>query len=346
MLQYLVSIGTLAAITAILVLGVNVRWGLAGELDLGFYLFPAVGAYTCAVVTLPKPIKAAGVEYVLGWNQSFPVGVLAAAVVGALLSLLLGAVALRRLRANYFAIVTVASAIIGYAFISQYKPLFNGYNGVYAVPQPFSGVLSNLDPQQYANFFFALCLIFLVGTYLVLELIRRSPFGRAVKAVREDEVATMAYGRNPFVLRLKAYIIGGVVGAIGGALLVNYVQAFSPTAWSPLETFLLYGALLVGGTGNNLGAIIGALLVLIAFPQLVLLLPGLASSPDALPAIENMVVGALIILTLYFRPGGLIPELKSMSGQFRTGGRWNPVWMRPRGSGHLADTTLGGAGKS
>ncbi|MDQ1662975.1 MAG: branched-chain amino acid transport system permease protein [Blastococcus sp.] len=345
MLQYLISIGTLAAITAILVLGVNVRWGFAGELDLGFYLFPAVGAYTCAVVTLPAPNKAADVEYVLGWNQSFPVGVLAAAVVGALLSLVLGAVALRRLRANYFAIVTVASAIIGYAFISQYKPLFNGYNGLYAIPQPFSGVL-NLDAQQYANFFFALCLFFLAATYVVLELIRRSPFGRAVKAVREDEVAALAYGRNPFVLRLKAYIIGGVVGSIGGALLVNYVQAFSPTAWSPLETFLLYGALLVGGTGNNLGAILGALLVLIAFPQLVLLLPGLAASPDALPAIENMVVGALIILTLYFRPGGLIPELKSMSGQFRTRGQWNPVWLRLRRSDRLADTRLGMAGKS
>jgi ABC-type branched-subunit amino acid transport system permease subunit len=345
MLQYLVSIGTLAAITAILVLGVNVRWGFAGELDLGFYLFPAVGAYTCAVVTLPTPNKDAGVEYVLGWNQSFPVGVLAAAVVGALLSLVLGAVALRRLRANYFAIVTVASAIIGYAFISQYKPLFNGYNGLYAIPQPFSGVL-NLDAQQYANFFFGLSLLFLAATYLVLELIRRSPFGRAVKAVREDEVAALAYGRNPFVLRLKAYIVGGVVGSIGGALLVNYVQAFSPTAWSPLETFLLYGALLVGGTGNNLGAILGALLVLIAFPQLVLLLPGLASSPDALPAIENMVVGALIILTLYFRPGGLIPELQSMSGQFRTRGRWNPLWLRLRRTGQLADTTLRMAGKS
>jgi branched-chain amino acid transport system permease protein len=345
MLQYLISIGTLAAITAILVLGVNVRWGFAGELDLGFYLFPAVGAYTCAVVTLPAPNKAADVEYVLGWNQSFPVGVLAAAVVGALLSLVLGAVALRRLRANYFAIVTVASAIIGYAFISQYKPLFNGYNGLYAIPQPFSGVL-NLDAQQFANFFFALCLFFLTATYVVLELIRRSPFGRAVKAVREDEVAALAYGRNPFVLRLKAYIIGGVVGSIGGALLVNYVQAFSPTAWSPLETFLLYGALLVGGTGNNLGAILGALLVLIAFPQLVLLLPGLAASADALPAIENMVVGALIILTLYFRPGGLIQELKSMSGQFRTRGKWNPFWLRLRRGDRLADTRLGMAGKS
>lgn len=321
MIQYLVSVATLAAITAILVLGVNVRWGLAGELDLGYYLFPAVGAYVYGVITLPASKTQPGVTYVLGWHQPFIVGVVGAAVAGALLSLGIGAVALRRLRANYFAIVTVATTIIGYTFISQYKPLFNGYNGIYGINLPFADVL-NVGPQAYADFFLLLCVVALVATFVVLELIRRSPFGRAVKAVREDEVAALAFGRSPYALRLKAYVIGGVVGAIGGSLLVNYVQAFSPTAWSPLETFLLYGALLVGGTANNLGATAGAVLVLITFPQLALLLPSFGNA-DALPAVENMLVGLLIILTLYFRAGGLIPELKTMSGQFRTRGHWN-----------------------
>jgi len=323
MTQYLVSILSLAAITAILVLGVNVRWGMAGELDLGFYLFPALGAYVCAVVTLPKPRAGSQVSYILGLDQSFVVGAIAAVAAGALLSLVIGAVALRRLRANYFAIVTVATTIIGYAFISQYKSLFNGYNGVYAVPRPFAN-LFHFDLQGYSDFFLVLCIVSLAVVFVLLELVRRSPFGRAVKAVREDEVAALAFGRNPYTLRLRAYVIGGMVGAFGGALLVNYVQAFSPQAWSPLETFLLYGGLLVGGTGNNLGAVVGSSLVLIAFPQLVLNLPpSWVPNPDALPAIENMIVGLLIILTLYFRPGGLIPELPSMSGQFRTRGRWN-----------------------
>jgi branched-chain amino acid transport system permease protein len=324
--QYLVSVLTLGAITAILCLGVNARWGMAGELDLGFYLFPAVGAYIYAVATLPKANPQAAVSYILGLNSNFLVGILAAIGVGGLLSLFIGAIALRRLRANYFAIVTVATTIIGYAFISQYKPLFNGYNGVYGVTQPFVGML-HIGIQQYANFFLALCVVCLLVVYILLEMIRRSPFGRAVKAVREDEIAALAFGRSPYKLRLKAYIIGGVVGSFGGALLVCYVQAFSPQAWSPLETFLLYGALLVGGTGNNLGAVVGSSLVLIAFPQAVLRLPpSWVPNADALPAIENMVVGLLIILTLYFRPGGIIPELPSMSGQFRTKGKWN--WRR------------------
>ncbi|PZS16085.1 MAG: hypothetical protein DLM57_11355 [Pseudonocardiales bacterium] len=322
MIQYLISVGTLAAITAILVLGVNVRWGLAGELDLGYYLFPAVGAYVYGVITLPSAKTQPGVSYVLGLHQPFIVGVLGAAAAGALLSLCIGAVALRRLRANYFAIVTVATTIIGYTFISQYTPLFNGYNGLYGITQPFADNL-NLTLQGYSDFFFGLCVAALIAIYTVLELIRRSPFGRAVKAVRENEVAALAFGRSVYKLRLKAYVIGGVVGAIGGSLLVNYVQAFSPTAWSPLETFLLYGALLVGGTANNLGATVGAVVVLIAFPQLALLLPDFGKNADALPAIENMTVGLLIILTLYFRSGGLVPELKTMNGQLRTGGHWN-----------------------
>jgi ABC-type branched-subunit amino acid transport system permease subunit len=319
--QYLVSVATQAAILAILVMGVNVRWGYAGELDLGFYIYPAIGAYVYGVVVLPKANALANVTYVLGLNQSFIVGVLAAAVVGGLLSVAIGYVALRRLRASYFGIVTVSFTIIAYTFISQYKPLFNGYNGLYGLPQPFGGVWA-LSPSAFATFFLILCLVFMVAVYLVLELIRRSPFGLAVRAVREDEVASLAYGRNPFVLRLKAYVIGGVVGAIGGALLINYVTAFSPGAWSALETFLLYGALLVGGTGNNLGATVGATLVLVAFVQGVAHLGQIGSGADSGPAIEDMVIGLLIILTLWFRPSGLFPELQSRQGQVRTRGQW------------------------
>lgn len=326
MLEYLVSVATLAAITAILVLGVNVRWGLAGELDLGFYLFPAVGSYVYAVLTLPSSDTEPGVHYILGLGQPFVVGFVGAGVATALLSLAIGVVALRRLRATYFAVVTVATTIIAYTFISQYTPLFNGYNGVYGVGQPFADTFG-LTGENYLEFFLGLCVLILIAVYVVLEMIRRSPFGRAVKAVREDEVASSAFGRSPFKLRLKAYVLGGVVGGLGGALLVIYVSAFNPSAWSTGETFLLYSALLVGGTANNLGATVGAVLALITFPQLLLLLPTFGTNGDSLPAIENIVFGLLIILTLYFRPSGLLPELRTMNGQFRTRGRWN---RRPR----------------
>src|SRR5229473_2603425 len=210
MLQYLVSIGTLAAITALLTLGLNSRWGLGGELDLGYYLFVALGAYVDGVLTLPAASTQPGVHYILGLNLPFVVGFLGAGIVTGVLSLAIGSVALRNLRAEYFAIVTVATTIIGYTVISQYTPLFNGYNGLYGASQPFEGVL-HLGPQPYQTFYFGLCVVILAAVFVILELIRRSPFGRAVKSVREDEVAAAAYGRNPYRLRLKAYVIGGVV---------------------------------------------------------------------------------------------------------------------------------------
>ncbi len=328
MLAYLDSVGTLAAITALLALGLNARWGLGGQLDLGYYLFVAVGAYIDGVLTLPPARTQPDVSYILGLRLPVVVGFFGAAIVTGLLSLAIGSVALRNLRGDYFAIVTVAATIIGYTAISQYRPLFNGYNGLYGASQPFQGVL-NLSPQAYQTFYFGLCVFVLVAVFVVLELLRRSPFGRAVKAVREDEVAAAAFGKNAYRLRLKAYVIGGVVAGLGGGLFMHYISAFNPASWAPLETFLLYGALLVGGTANNLGAVAGALIVLIAFPQLTQLMPAIGNNSNAGPAIQNIVIGLLIIAVLRFRPAGLVPELKTMSGQLRTRGSWNWRAGRP-----------------
>jgi ABC-type branched-subunit amino acid transport system permease subunit len=325
MIEYLVSIGTLAAITGVIAIGLNARWGMAGQLDLGFYIYVALGAYIDAVVTLPPAHTQPDVSYILGLHFPFLAGFAAAGLGTGLVSLAVGSVALKTLRGDYFAIVTVAATIIGYTVISQYKPLFNGYNGLYGVSQPFASVV-NLSPQGYQAFYFGLCVAVLVAVFVVMELLRRSPFGRAVKAVREDEIAASAFGKHTYLLRLKAYVIGGVIGGLGGSLFMHYITAFNPASWSPLETFLLYGALLVGGTANNLGAVVGALIVLIAFPQLVQLIPALSSNSNAGPAIQNMLVGLLIIAVVRFRAAGLLPELTTMSGQLRTRGRWN--WRR------------------
>ena len=333
MLSYLLSVGTLAAITAVIVIGLNARWGLSGQLDLGYYLYVAVGAYLDGVLTLPPSAGQPDVSYILGLHLPFLAGLAVAGIGSGLLALIVGLVALRNLRGDYFAIVTVAATIIGYTVISQFKPLFNGYNGLYGASQPFIGNL-NLTPEGYKGFYFGLCVAVLVIVYVVVELLRRSPFGRAVKAVREDETAAAAFGRSAVRLRLKAYVLGGVVGGLGGSLFLHYITAFNPASWSPLETFLLYGALLVGGTANNLGAVVGALIVLIAFPQLSQLIPAIGSNSNAGPAVQNIVVGLLIIGILRFRAAGLLPELTTMRGQLRTRGTWN--WRRRARAGPVS----------
>jgi branched-chain amino acid transport system permease protein len=333
MFEYLVSVGTLAAITAVIAIGLNARWGLSGQLDLGYYIYVALGAYIDGVLTLPPAHTQPDVSYILGLHLPFLAGFLGAGLGTGLVSLAVGSVALKSLRGDYFAIVTVAATIIGYTVISQYKPLFNGYNGLYGASQPFASAL-NLTPQGYQAFYFGLCVVVLVAIFVVAELLRRSPFGLAVKAVREDETAASAFGKHTYQLRLKAYVIGGVIGGLGGSLFMHYITAFNPASWSPLETFLLYGALLVGGTANNLGAVVGALLALIAFPQLTQLIPALGSNSNAGPAIQNMVVGLFIIGVLRFRAAGLLPELTTMRGQLRTRGTWN--W-RHRGQAQAVD---------
>lgn len=318
MSEYLVSVLTLGAATAVIVLGLNVRWGLSGQLDLGFYLMVAVGAYIDGVVTLGPSAGQQAETYILGWHLPFLVAILIAAAVCALLSLIVGSVALRKVRGDGYAIVTVATTIIGYAFISQYAPLFNGYNGIYGVPRPFAGIL-RLSPQGSSNFYLVIEVAVLITVFVLMELVRRSPFGRAVKAVREDEVAAAAFGKNVYALRLKAYVLGGAVAGVGGSLLMTYISAFNPASWSAIETFLLYGALIVGGTGNNTGAVLGSFVVLIGIPQLAQLLPVVGSDANALPAIENILIGLLIIAALRFRPAGILPELATMNGQFQRG---------------------------
>src|SRR5207302_405574 len=140
----------------------------------------------------------------------------------------------RKLRGDYFAITTLATALIMQAVISNDARIFAGYNGLYGLSQPFNSVL-RLNPHVYPVFYLAFCLAVLIAVYLFLERLFWSPFGRALRSVREDETAAAAFGRNVFALKLKGYVIGGVIAGLGGALFVHFLGAFNVSAWSPVE---------------------------------------------------------------------------------------------------------------
>jgi ABC-type branched-subunit amino acid transport system permease subunit len=307
LIEYLISIATIGVIFSISALGLNLRYGWTGDLDLAYYLFIAIGAYTYSVLTLPPAHLPPPDGYILGLSLPFVVGVVGAMVVCGVCSLLLGLVALRRLRGDYFSIVTVATTLIMYAFFSQYVPLFNGFNGVFGLAQPFNGVL-NLAPADYTLFYLGLCSAVLVILYVVIEMLYRSPFGRALRSVREDEVAAAAFGRNVFSLKLKAYVIGGVIAGLAGSLLVNFLTAWSPAAWTPIETFLLYAAIFVGGTANNRGVVVGAFFIFVFIQEVTRFIPVVHIGETALAAARDISIGLLIIAILWFRPQGLLPE--------------------------------------
>lgn len=307
MIQYIASVLTIGSVFCIFALALNVRYGWMGELDISLFAFVAIGAYVSAVTTLPPSALPPPDHYILGLHLPFLVGVLFAMIVCGLLSALVGAVALRSLRGDYFAITTVATTLIIYAVISQNTYIFDGFAGLYGLPQPFNSVL-NLDPDIYALFYLGMCLVTLAGVYLFLERLYRSPFGRALRSGREDERAAAAFGRDVYFLKLKAYVIGGVIAGMGGAFLAHYLSAFNPYAWDTAEVFLLYAALFVGGAGNQRGVLMGTFFVAVLIQEATRYLPPIPGHPEAESAIRFILIGLLIIGVLRFRPQGILPE--------------------------------------
>ena len=306
-LEYVISIATVGVIFSLLCLGLNLRYGWTGDLDLAYYLFGALGAYTYGVVTLPVAHLPPPDGYILGLGAPFVVGIVAAMLVGGIGSLLLGAIALRNLRGDYFRIVTVVTTLIVYATISQYTPLFDGFSGLFGYAQPFNGVL-DLDTATYPLFYLGLSTVFLVAVYLFLERLFKSPFGRTLRSIREDDTAAAAFGRDVFKMKMKSYVMSGMIAALGGALLSIWLTSWSPQAWSPIETLLLYAAVFVGGTANNRGVMVGAFFIFVFIQEITRFIPSFHLGETQLAASRTLLIGLLIIGVLWWRPQGLIPE--------------------------------------
>src|SRR5579863_8685117 len=304
---YLLTVVIFGAIYGTLAMGLNIQWGYTGILDFMYIAFVAVGGYVTSLLMMPPALPGSGLQYVLGLNWPFIPALLVGGLAAAFLALIVGLLSLNRLRSDYFAIVTVAVSLVLYTIAGNNTPLVNGWDGIAGIPQPFQDIL-NLDYQTYQFFFLGMCIVILIIVYIFSERLYRSPFGRALRTVREDELVAQGLGKNVFSLRLKAFVIGAFIAGIGGALLVMYVDAFNPSAWTTGETFFIWAALLLGGSANNRGALLGALLVPVLFAEATRFLPSVPSSPQLIDALRYIAIGILIILTVAFRPQGLIAE--------------------------------------
>jgi branched-chain amino acid transport system permease protein len=308
MIQYVASIATEGVIFAVMTLGLNVIWGWAGDFDIAYYGYVAIGVYMALVTSIgrvPPPDV-----YILGWQLPFVVAMLVAMASAALVSLCIGTVALRKLRASYYAITTLSAVLVLQIVIGNYTPLFNGYNGLYGMGQPFNRWL-HLSPEGYPFFFLGLCTAVLALVYFVLERLSNGPFGLALRSIREEERAAAAFGRNIYALKLKAYVLGATIGGLGGALFAAYLGAFNPSAWSPIETLLLYAAMFVGGSGNNRGVILGVFLVSVLFQEVTRFIPTVGGNASVGPAVRQILIGFLILGFLRYRVQGLLPEPRS-----------------------------------
>jgi ABC-type branched-subunit amino acid transport system permease subunit len=305
MIDYLVSVLTEGSIFAIMALGLNVVWGWSGDFDLAYYGYVALGAYMTLVLTIGPPTPPA--TYILGLSLPFPVAVVLAVISAMLLALIVGAIALRHLRGIYFSIVTLGAVYVLYIFAGQFVPLFNGYNGVSGLFDPMGSILG-LDFYSYPFFYLGLCIVVLVAVLIMVTRLSSSRFGLALRSLREDERAAAAFGRNIYMTKLKAYVLGAGIGGLGGALFAAYLTAFNPSAWSPVETIILYAAILVGGRGSTRGVVLGVAVMVMGLQEATRYLPEVANQPSFAPAFRLILTGIVLVLFIRFRPQGILPE--------------------------------------
>ena len=294
-LGYAVFFLSLVAIYGVVALGLNLQWGLTGLFNIGVAGFFAVGAYAAAILTTPPSPHHLG-----GLALPFGVGAVAAMVLSGILALLVGLVTLR-LRTDYLAIATIGIAEIVRLIFKNEAWLANGVRGVPGIPRPLSG-----GPLDYL----LLLAVILAAVYIALESARRSPWGRVLRAIREDEAAAEAAGKNVFRFRLEAFVLGSMVMGLGGALYAHFVGFVSPEAFEPLYgTFLVWVMLIAGGSGNNRGALLGALLIWLVWSGTEILTARLpADLVTQAGALRVLLIGVLLQVILLWRPQGLLPE--------------------------------------
>lgn len=304
---YLSTLLVYFAIDLLCAWSLNLQYGYAGVINFAFIVFQAAGAYAASVVVLGSDTGINSYQtYILGAQVPFPLPLVAAAFAGAFLSGLVGLFALRRIRRDYQAAVMLIVSLILFQVVSADVHLFNGSNGLTGIAHPLQASLGvSLSTYQwiYAGWVLAIC----VGMYFVVQALCRSSWGRALKAIRDQEDAATTLGLNGTLLRMEVFIIGGAIAGLSGGLLVEFIGAWSPGAWGYAETFVIFTALLVGGVGNNRGMLLGVLIVPIIVLQIPTFLPAFGY-PGLVDAIQWMVIGLLWMLFLLVRPRGLLPE--------------------------------------
>jgi branched-chain amino acid transport system permease protein len=289
MTAYLVAVGVIALIYMLLTIGLNLQYGYTGLINFGVVAFFAIGAYASALLTLR------------GWPllPAFVVATLVAAIVAypiGLLSL--------RLSDDYLAVVTLGFSEVVRLVIQEERWLTHGVQGLPGIPRIFQslGIGGFAEPATLAAL--ALCNLAAIG--LMLHLVR-SPYGRLIQAIRDDEVAVAAIGKDPRRLKVQVFMLGSGLAGLAGAFYAHFITYLSPDQFLPLVTFYVWIAMIIGGTGRTTGAVAGSLILMV-------FLEGSRFARDWVPGVSEVqmasvrlaLVGLALMLFTVYRPQGIM----------------------------------------
>lgn len=297
-ISFLVYLAIMMGIYAILSLSLNLQYGFTGLANFGEVAFFCLGAYVTTIVTLT-------------FNLPFVVGLVSAMIVAGLFGYVI-AIPTAELKEDYWAIVTLAAGeIVRIFFLNEQwvvggGPYRGGAFGVGDIPQPLK---SHFTPHVYPLFYLGIVAACVIVTYLIINAVTNSPFGRILKSIREgDDKLAQAMGKNVRRSRETVMAIGGSFGGLAGCLWAHYYGFISPNQFLPLVTFIIWAMVIVGGEGNNKGAIFGAIVITLFYHSTRFIKDYIPINEDTLASLRMVAIGVLIVVTMLFKKEGLIKE--------------------------------------
>jgi len=283
---YLVAIGTMTAIYMLLAIGLNLQYGFTGLINFGHVGFFCIGAYAAAILSI--------------YGVPAPVGFALGAMLAALAAWPIGLVSLK-LRDDYFAIVTLGFGEVVRLVATSEQWLTHGVQGIPGIPPLFAG--AGAQPLLVLGVLVAVNVVAALGMRVVV----RSPFGRMIGAIRDNEDAVKALGKDPAGFKIQVLMLGSALAGIAGAFYAHYIGYIAPEQFIPLVTFQVWMAIIMGGVGRVSGALAGTVI-------LMLFLEGSRFLHDLAPFISDVQIAslrlgaiglALVLFTLY-RPQGIM----------------------------------------
>jgi len=300
--SYLVFFLTIAAILAIAVLGLNLHWGNTGLFNGGIAAFFGMGAYMTIILGGTPQAGQFG-----GFGLTYPMALAGGVGASGLLAWLVG-VATLKLRHDYLAIATFGVAVAFESFVRNTEWLTGGAKGLRGFERPLEAAIG--DPFLFNLCFLVFVLLVLAAVTYGLGRLIRSPYGRLLRAIREDEDAARSLGKNPARTRLASFIAGSMIIGTSGGLYATFYAFVSPDDVLPILTFQIWAMLIVGGAGNTKGALLGAFAIWAAWTGSGWVLARLAPVEMQLytGTMQYILIGLDIVGMLLWRPQGLLPE--------------------------------------